>query len=101
MSPEAEILNQAVKASHNYGLEVVLSVGVSIMLFCVIRWVLGYFKQASSSMANIINVTLVHQTSAINEIKNAMMAQNEWAREVVKRMREEHEQILHEVRGRI
>ena len=100
MTPEVDILSHVAEASHHDGLDVVLSIGVSIMLFVVIRWVLGYFKQASSAMANIINVTLVHQTAVLSEIKTAMMAQNEWAREAVKRMREEHEQLLHAMRSR-
>ncbi len=92
MGSELQAVHETSQAAQTYGLEVVLAVGVALMLFFVIRWVLGYFKQAQNSMANIINVTLVNQTAALNEIKTAMMAQNEWAHEAVKRMREEHEE---------
>lgn len=100
MGGELHAVNEAARSAQHYGLEVVLSVGVALMLFFVIKWVLSYFKQAQSSMANIINITLVNQTTALSEIKNTLVQQNEWAREAVKRLREEHEQILHEVRGK-
>lgn len=93
--PELSALERAARAANSYGLEVVLAVGMSLMLFFVIKWVLSYFKESTKAMANIINVTLVNQTAALNEIRNALMTNNEWAREAVKRMREEHEQILH------
>ncbi len=93
-------VEQGAKAADNYGLEVVLAIGVSLMLFFVIKWILGYFKDTAASMANIINVTLVNQTAALNEIKNTLMINNEWAREAVKRMRDEHEQLIHEMQRR-
>ncbi len=91
MTPEVDVITQAAKASNSYGLEVVLAVATAAMLFFVIRWVIQHNQERELALMHLINTTIVNQTAAINSIREYLAAQNQWAREAVKRMQEEHQ----------
>lgn len=97
MNPAIELVTQGAKASNNYGLEVILAISCAGMLFFVIKWVLRnhqdsmkHNQERELALANLINTTLKQQIETISQIKEALAAQNSWAREAVSRMREEH-----------
>ena len=91
MTPEAKLISQAAKASSSYGLEVVLAVATATMLFFVIRWVMQHNQERELALTQLINTTIANQTTAINSISEHLATQNQWAREAVKRMQDEHQ----------